>query len=103
MGKIESMRFTGMGFDEVYDTTFSADLTIMEESAEFLEGVEKGENLPLLHFTVVRPGWGEFVTDQYKEFIPNISTCRSPQQMMSAVIKRVFPADPENAQGKKRQ
>ena len=87
-----------MGADYVFDTCFSADLTIMEESAEFLRRVEKGENLPLL--TSCCPAWVKFVTDQYKEFIPNISTCRSPQQMMSAVIKEYF-RDPENAQGKK--
>ena len=97
MGKIVNALHR-MGFDEVYDTTFSADLTIMEESAEFLRRVEKGENLPLL--TSCCPAWVKFVTDQYKEFIPNISTCRSPQQMMSAVIKEYF-RDPENAQGKK--
>ena len=51
-------------------------------------------------FTSCCPAWVKFVTDQYKEFIPNISTCRSPQQMMSAVIKEYF-RDPENAQGKK--
>lgn len=87
-----------MGFDEVYDTTFSADLTIMEETAEFLKRVEKGEKLPLL--TSCCPAWVKFITDQYKDFIPNLSTCRSPQGMMSAVIKEYF-RDPENAKGKK--
>lgn len=87
-----------MGFDEVYDTTFSADLTIMEETAEFLDRVSKGEKLPLL--TSCCPAWVKYITDQYKEYIPNISTCRSPQGMLSAVIKEYF-RDPENSKGKK--
>ena len=87
-----------MGFDEVYDTNFSADLTIMEESAEFLKRVETGGTLPLL--TSCCPAWVKFITDQYKEFIPNLSTCRSPQGMLSAVLKEYF-RKPENAKGKK--
>jgi NADH-quinone oxidoreductase subunit G len=87
-----------MGFDEVYDTTFSADLTIMEESAEFLKRVETGGPLPLL--TSCCPAWVKLITDQYPEFIPNVSTCRSPQGMLSAVIKEYF-RDPEQAKGKK--
>ena len=87
-----------MGFDEVYDTSFSADLTIMEESAEFLDRIKKGEKLPLL--TSCCPAWVKFITDQYKEYIPNLSTCRSPQGMLSAVIKEYF-RDPEHAGGKK--
>lgn len=97
MGKIVNALHR-MGFDEIYDTTFSADLTIMEESAEFLKRVEKGEKLPLL--TSCCPAWVKFITDQYKDYIPNLSTCRSPQGMMSAVIKEYF-RDPENAKGKK--
>ncbi|HIY19048.1 MAG TPA: [FeFe] hydrogenase, group A [Candidatus Blautia avistercoris] len=97
MGKIVNVLHR-MGFDEVYDTTFSADLTIMEETAEFLERVKKGENLPLL--TSCCPAWVKFVTDQYQDFVPNISTCRSPQGMMSAVIKEYF-RNPENSKGKK--
>mgnify|MGYP002244963070 FL=1 len=60
--------------------------------------MEKGENLPLL--TSCCPAWVKFITDQYKEYVPNISTCRSPQGMMSAVIKEYF-RDPEHAAGKK--
>lgn len=97
MGKIVNVLHR-MGFDEVYDTTFSADLTIMEESAEFLRRVEKGEKLPLL--TSCCPAWVKFITDQYRDYIPNLSTCRSPQGMMSAVIKEYY-RDPENAKGKK--
>ena len=83
---------------QVYDTSFSADLTIMEESAEFLDRIKKGEKLPLL--TSCCPAWVKFITDQYKEYIPNLSTCRSPQGMLSAVIKEYF-RDPEHAGGKK--
>ena len=97
MGKIVNALHR-MGFDEVYDTSFSADLTIMEESAEFLDRIKKGEKLPLL--TSCCPAWVKFITDQYKDYIPNLSTCRSPQGMLSAVIKEYF-RDPEHAGGKK--
>lgn len=97
MGKIVNVLHR-MGFDEVYDTTFSADLTIMEESAEFLERVKAGEKLPLL--TSCCPAWVKLVTDQYPEYIPNVSTCRSPQGMLSAVTKEWF-RDPEHSQGKR--
>lgn len=97
MGKIVNVLHR-MGFDEVYDTTFSADLTVMEESAEFVNRVEAGIKLPLL--TSCCPAWVKFVTDQYPEFKENLSTCRSPQGMMSAVIKEWY-RDPKNAKGKK--
>lgn len=97
MGKIVSALHR-MGFDEVFDTTYSADLTIMEESAEFLGRVEKGEKLPL--FTSCCPAWVKFVETQYPEFKPNVSTCRSPQQMFSAVIKEYY-RNPEHGKGKK--
>ena len=87
-----------MGFDEIYDTNFSADLTIMEESAEFLDRLKNGGTLPL--FTSCCPAWVSFITNEYKDYIPNLSTCRSPQGMMSAIIKEYF-RNPENAKGKK--
>ena len=87
-----------MGFDEVYDTTFSADLTIIEETAEFLDRVKNGGKLPLL--TSCCPAWVKFVGDQFPEYQDNVSTCRSPQGMMSSVVKEYF-RDPENGQGKK--
>jgi NADH-quinone oxidoreductase subunit G len=98
MGKIVNALHR-MGFDEVYDTTFSADLTIMEESAEFLERVEKGEKLPLL--TSCCPAWVKFVKDQYPEFMDNVSTCRSPQGMMSAVVKEYYRDPANNPDGRK--
>ena len=92
MGKIVSVLHR-MGFDEVYDTTCSADLTIMEESSEFLNRVQNGGKLPLL--TSCCPAWVKFVGDQFPEFEDNVSTCRSPQGMMSAVVKEYF-RDPQN-------
>lgn len=74
-----------MGFDEIYDTNFGADLTVMEESKELAERLESGENLPL--FTSCCPGWVSFCEKKYPEFRKNISTCRSPQQMFGALIK----------------
>ncbi len=97
MGKIVNVLHR-MGFDEVYDTTFSADLTIMEESAEFLDRVKNGGTLPLL--TSCCPAWVKFVGEQFPDFKDNVSTCRSPQGMLSAVVKEYF-RDPEKAEGKK--
>ena len=74
-----------MGFDEIYDTNFGADLTVMEEAKEFVERLEAGENLPL--FTSCCPAWVKFCENKYPEFRKNISTCRSPQEMFGALIK----------------
>ena len=74
-----------MGFDEIYDTNFGADLTVMEESQELLERLKSGENLPL--FTSCCPGWVKFCENKYPELKQHISTCRSPQQMFGAVLK----------------
>ena len=97
MGKIVAA-LHAMGFDEVFDTTYTADLTIMEESAEFLDRVANGGKLPLL--TSCCPAWVKFVGDQFPEMKENVSTCRSPQQMFSAVLKEWY-RDPEHADGKK--
>ena len=97
MGKIVAALHR-MGFDQVFDTAYSADLTIMEESAEFLDRVAKGENLPLM--TSCCPGWVKFVEHEYPEFRANISTCRSPQQMFSALLKDYY-RDEAHAEGKK--
>ncbi|HJB01022.1 MAG TPA: [FeFe] hydrogenase, group A [Candidatus Mediterraneibacter merdavium] len=74
-----------IGFDEVYDTNFGADLTVMEESKELVERLESGENLPL--FTSCCPAWVKFCENRYPEFRGNISTCRSPQEMFGALLK----------------
>ena len=65
-----------MGFDEVFDTSYSADLTVMEESAEFLDRVRNGGKLPLL--TSCCPAWVKFVDNEFPEMKENVSTCRSP-------------------------
>ena len=97
MGKIVNVLHR-MGFDEVYDTTFTADITVMEESAEFLNRVQSGRKLPLM--TSCCPAWVKFVCDQYPEFKENLSTCRSPQGMLSAIAKEWY-RDPKNAGGKR--
>ena len=74
-----------IGFDEVYDTNFGADLTVMEESKEFLERLESGEKLPL--FTSCCPAWVKFCEEKYPEFKDNLSTCKSPQEMFGALLK----------------
>ncbi len=77
-----------IGFDRVFDTSFAADLTIMEEASELAERIGHGGVLPM--FTSCSPGWIKFVEQFYPEFIPNLSTCKSPQQMMGAVVKDFF-------------
>ena len=97
MGKIVAALHR-MGFDEVFDTAYTADLTIMEETAEFLDRVQNGGKLPLL--TSCCPAWVKFVDNEFPEMKENVSTCRSPQQMFSAVLKEWY-RDPEHADGKK--
>ena len=77
-----------LGFRRVFDTSFTADLTIMEEASELAHRVANGGVLPM--FTSCSPGWIKFIETFYPEFIPNLSTCKSPQQMMGAVIKSYF-------------
>ena len=78
-----------IGFDLVFDTNFSADLTIMEEATEFLDRLNKGENLPL--FTSCCQAWVRYVETQHPDMINHLSTCKSPQAMLSSVIKEVVP------------
>jgi len=77
-----------LGFRRVFDTSFSADLTVMEEASEFVARIEKGGALPM--FTSCSPGWIKFVEQFYPSFIPHLSTCKSPQQMLGAIIKSYF-------------
>lgn len=77
-----------LGFDGVYDMNLSADLTIMEEATEFLGRVKNGGPLPLI--TSCSPGWIKYCEHYYPEFIDNLSTCKSPQQMFGAVVKTYF-------------
>lgn len=75
-----------VGFDKVFDTTFAADMTIMEEATEFLGRVQKGENLPL--FTSCCPAWVRYAELKHPELLNNLSTCKSPQQMFGAIAKQ---------------
>ncbi len=77
-----------IGFDNVFDTSFSADLTIMEESAELIDRVSNGGVLPM--FTSCCPGWVKYAEEFAIDFLPNLSSCKSPQQMLGAVIKSYF-------------
>ena len=76
------------GFKRVFDTSFSADLTIMEEASELIHRVQNNGVLPM--FTSCSPGWIKFVEQFYPEFIPNLSSCKSPQQMLGSLIKNYF-------------
>ena len=77
-----------LGFDKVFDTNFSADLTIMEEAHEFLDRVQNGGKLPMI--TSCSPGWIRYCENYFPDFIPNLSTCKSPQQMFGAVVKTYY-------------
>lgn len=76
-----------VGFDYVFDTVYSADLTIMEEGSEFLQRFKDREHYEWPMFTSCCPGWLRFVKSQYPELIPNLSTAKSPQQMFGAISK----------------
>lgn len=77
-----------LGFDRVFSTDFAADVTIMEETHELLERLEKKEQLPLI--SSCSPGWVKFCEHFYPEFLDNLSTCKSPQEMMGALVKTYF-------------
>ncbi len=83
-----------MGFDAVFDTNFSADLTIIEESAELLSRMKKKflnkENSSLPLFTSCSPGWINYIEYFYPELLSNVSTCKSPQQMFGAIAKTYY-------------
>jgi len=87
-----------LGFAKVFDTDFSADLTIMEEGTELINRLKNGGKLPLI--TSCSPGWIKFCEIFYPEFLDNLSTCKSPQQMMGAVIKNYY-AEKNNIDPKK--
>jgi len=76
-----------MGFDEVYDTSTTADLTVLEETNEFVKRLNEGPHeYPL--FTSCCPGWIQFCEKNYPEIMPNVSTCKSPMQMFAAIIRQ---------------
>ena len=87
-----------LGFQKVFDTDFGADLTIMEEANEFIERVQNGGTLPMI--TSCSPGWVKFCEYYFPELLPNVSSCKSPQQMTGAMIKTWFAEkeglDPKN-------
>ena len=96
-GKLAAALFK-LGFAHVFDTNFGADLTILEESNELLERITKGGVLPMI--TSCSPGWIRYCEAYYPEFIPNLSSCKSPQQMTGAMLKTYWAEkngiDPKN-------
>lgn len=74
-----------IGFDEVYDTSFAADITVIEESKEFLERLKEGKKLPII--TSCCPAWVSYCEKKHPEMIENVSSCRSPMQMFGSIIK----------------
>ncbi|MFZ5974718.1 MAG: [FeFe] hydrogenase, group A [Bacillota bacterium] len=85
-----------MGFDEIFDTATAADITVMEETREFLGRMEKNESLPL--FTSCCPAWIRHAENNHPDLLPNISSCKSPMQMFSSILKEQYKpsTDPEN-------
>jgi len=77
-----------LGFKRVFDTAFTADLTIMEEGSELVHRIKNGGKLPMM--TSCSPGWIKFIEQFYPDLLENVSTCKSPQQMMGALIKSFF-------------
>lgn len=83
---IQALRM--MGFNYIFDVNFAADLTILEEGTELLERLTNGGTLPMI--TSCSPGWIKYVEGVFPELIPNLSTCKSPQQMFGAVVKTFY-------------
>lgn len=77
-----------IGFDKVFDTDFGADLTIMEEGTELLERLQNGGALPMI--TSCSPGWVKYCEHFFPEFLPNLSSCKSPHQMLGAIVKSYY-------------
>lgn len=77
-----------LGADKVFDTDFAADLTIMEEGTEVIDRIKNGGKLPVI--TSCSPGWIKFCEHEYHDLLDNLSSCKSPQQMMGAVVKSVY-------------
>ena len=82
-----------LGFAKVFDTDFGADLTIMEEGNELIDRLTNGGVLPMI--TSCSPGWIKFCEHYYPEFLPNLSSCKSPHEMTGAMIKTYY-AEREN-------
>lgn len=88
IGKMNSA-LRKIGFDMVFDTNFSADLTIMEEATEFLERLKTGQNLPL--FTSCCPAWVKYLEDQHPDMLHHLSSCKSPMSMLSPILAKFVP------------
>jgi NADH-quinone oxidoreductase subunit G len=78
-----------IGFDMVFDTSFAADLTVLEEANEFLARKQKGEKLPI--FTSCCPGWVKYAEQYHPSLLDNLSSCRSPQQMFGSIAREKLP------------
>ncbi|AGY75799.1 [FeFe] hydrogenase, group A [Clostridium autoethanogenum] len=87
MGKIVAA-LRRMGFDEVFDTSTAADLTVLEETAEFTSRLEKNESLPL--FTSCCSAWVNYVENTHPELMKYVSTCKSPMEMFASVLKEYY-------------
>lgn len=79
-----------LGFDMVLDTAFTADLTVVEETAEFLERVASGKRDKLPQFTSCCPAWVKYVEQYHPDYLPNLSSCRSPQQMFGSLARNIL-------------
>ena len=92
-GRVETGRVVAalkaLGFNQVYDTSFAADVTVLEEANEFIARKTKGERLP--QFTSCCPGWVKFAEQFFSDLLPNLSSCRSPQQMFGSLAKKILP------------
>ena len=77
-----------LGFDKVFDTDFGADLTIMEEGTELLNRMNNNGVLPMI--TSCSPGWVKYCEEFFPEFLPNLSTCKSPHEMLGAIVKSYY-------------
>ena len=86
-----------MGADYVFDTCFSADLTIMEEGTEFIQRFTSGELKDRPMFTSCCPGWLRFAKSQFPHLVKYLSSAKSPQQMFGAVMKTYFVTDLDKA------
>lgn len=86
-GKLVSA-LRALGFDNVFDTDFTADLTIIEEGHELLQRIQEGGTLPML--TSCSPGWINFIEQYYPELLAHVSSCKSPQQMFGALAKGYY-------------
>ncbi|MBQ3270207.1 MAG: iron hydrogenase small subunit [Clostridia bacterium] len=77
-----------LGFDKVFDTDFGADLTIMEEANELVERIKNGGVLPMI--TSCSPGWIKYCETYHPDFLPNLSSCKSPHEMLGAMVKTYY-------------